>query len=135
TGSVQMLQGVEFPVEPQEDRTFEVEPHGNVDYVYVSQEVQTQDLIDYQLVRDREQHLACEMFRYREDNNEAAFAVAQAEKIDSHKSLTFNDTVTFESKDYNEKLVQTLLEGHSILSLEDSLSGVCDVEKSGKCEV
>ncbi|GJX18748.1 hypothetical protein Tco_0221425 [Tanacetum coccineum] len=107
TGSVQVLQGVEFPVEPQEDRTFE-------------------------LVRDREQHSTCEMFRYREDSNEAAFAVAQAEKIDSHESLTFNDTVTCESKDYNEKLVQTLLGGHSILSLDDSLSGDCDVEKSGK---
>ncbi|GKA24740.1 hypothetical protein Tco_0710773, partial [Tanacetum coccineum] len=32
---------------------------------------------------------------------------------------------------YNRKLVQTLLEGHSILSLEGSLSGDCDVEKNG----
>ncbi|GKD51351.1 hypothetical protein Tco_1280327, partial [Tanacetum coccineum] len=31
---------------------------------------------------------------------------------------------------YNGKLVQTLLEGHSILSLEGSLSGDCDVEKN-----
>nr|GEY17225.1 zinc finger, CCHC-type [Tanacetum cinerariifolium] len=33
---------------------------------------------------------------------------------------------------YNRKLVQTLLEGHSILSLKGSLSGDCDVEKNGK---
>ncbi|GJX25539.1 hypothetical protein Tco_0231835 [Tanacetum coccineum] len=33
TGSVQVLQGVEFEVEPREDHTFEVEPHGNVDHV------------------------------------------------------------------------------------------------------
>ncbi|GJR88772.1 zinc finger, CCHC-type containing protein [Tanacetum coccineum] len=33
---------------------------------------------------------------------------------------------------YNEKLVQTLLERHFILSLEGSLSGDCDVEKNGK---
>ncbi|GJW16684.1 hypothetical protein Tco_0024120 [Tanacetum coccineum] len=33
---------------------------------------------------------------------------------------------------HNEKLVQTLLKGHSILSLEGSLSGDCDVEKNGK---
>ncbi|GKE57276.1 hypothetical protein Tco_1496461, partial [Tanacetum coccineum] len=33
---------------------------------------------------------------------------------------------------HNEKLVQTLLKGHSILSLEGSLSGNCDVEKNGK---
>ncbi|GKE79958.1 hypothetical protein Tco_1549958 [Tanacetum coccineum] len=33
TGSVQVLQGVEFEVEPQEDHTFEVEPHGNINHV------------------------------------------------------------------------------------------------------
>ncbi|GJZ86093.1 hypothetical protein Tco_0657703 [Tanacetum coccineum] len=37
----------------------------------------------------------------------------------------------FACKIYNEKLVQTLLKGHSILSLEGSLSGDCDVEKNG----
>ncbi|GJY14176.1 hypothetical protein Tco_0383485 [Tanacetum coccineum] len=36
------------------------------------------------------------------------------------------------SKVYNGKSVQTLLEGHSILSLEVSLSGDCDVEKNRK---
>ncbi|GJY93616.1 zinc finger, CCHC-type containing protein [Tanacetum coccineum] len=36
-----VLQGVEFEVELQEDHTFEVEPHGNVDHVAGSQEVQT----------------------------------------------------------------------------------------------
>ncbi|GJW42356.1 hypothetical protein Tco_0071155 [Tanacetum coccineum] len=56
TGSVQVLQGVEFEVEPQEDHTFEVEPHGNVDHV----------------------------------------AVAEAEKIYAHESLTFNNTVACE---------------------------------------
>ncbi|GJR62170.1 hypothetical protein Tco_1504332 [Tanacetum coccineum] len=143
---------------------------------------------------------------YREDSNEAAFAVAEAEKIYAHESLTFNNTVACEviskwkaglkddmdarsdvyvlsndykkcsddhamfyywaeiwatkglldkakgnvlgmeiirdqsgntlrvsqSRFYNGKLVQTLLEGHSILSLEGSLSGDCDVEKNGK---
>ncbi|GKD19847.1 hypothetical protein Tco_1209005 [Tanacetum coccineum] len=33
TVSMQVLQGVEFEVEPQEDLTFKVEPHGNVDHV------------------------------------------------------------------------------------------------------
>ncbi|GKE04647.1 hypothetical protein Tco_1396665 [Tanacetum coccineum] len=37
-----------------------------------------------------------------------------------------------QSRFYNEKLVHTLLEGHSILSLEGSLSRDCDVEK--KCK-
>ncbi|GKD88569.1 hypothetical protein Tco_1364076, partial [Tanacetum coccineum] len=37
-----------------------------------------------------------------------------------------------QSRVHNEKLVQTLLEGHSILLLEDSLSGDYDVKKKGK---
>nr|GEV52163.1 zinc finger, CCHC-type [Tanacetum cinerariifolium] len=197
-----VLQGVEFEVEPQEDHTFEVEPHGNVDHVAGSQEVQTHDLIDYQLARDREQHLAYELFGYREDSNEAAFVVDAVKKIYAHESLTFNNTVSCEviskwkaglkddmdarsdvyvlsngyrkcsndsdgyywginqgllakakgnilsmeivrdhsgntlrvsqSRFYNEKLVQTLLEGHSILLLKGSLLGDCNVEKNSK---
>nr|GEY70175.1 zinc finger, CCHC-type [Tanacetum cinerariifolium] len=69
-GSVHVLQGVEFEVEPQEDHTFEVEPHGNVD--------------------------RWQLFSYREDSNEATFAVAAVEKIYAHESLTFNDTVACE---------------------------------------
>nr|GEZ64195.1 zinc finger, CCHC-type [Tanacetum cinerariifolium] len=67
TGSVQVLQRVEFEVEPHEHHTFEVEPHGNVNHVPGSQEVQTQDLIYYYSSRDREQHSAWELFSYRED--------------------------------------------------------------------
>ncbi|GJR26981.1 zinc finger, CCHC-type containing protein [Tanacetum coccineum] len=74
---VKVLLGVEFEVEPQEDHTFEVKPHGSVDHVVGSQEVQTQDL-------------------YKEDSNEATFAVAEAEKIYAHNLLTFNDTVACE---------------------------------------
>ncbi|GJT30080.1 retrovirus-related pol polyprotein from transposon TNT 1-94 [Tanacetum coccineum] len=55
TGSIQVLQGDEFEVEPQDGHTFEVEPHGNVDHVVGSQEVQTQDLIYYHPA------LACEV--------------------------------------------------------------------------
>ncbi|GJW90800.1 hypothetical protein Tco_0168353 [Tanacetum coccineum] len=209
------------------DHTFEVEPQENVDQGVGLQEVQTQDLMDYQLAHDRDQHLACELFGYREDSNEVAFAVAAVEKIYAHESLTFNNTVACEvismwkvglkddidarsdvyvlsngcrkcsddsdgyyweytpgmfihlflyiddmvfscgckaeiwatkglldkakenvlgmkivkdqsgntlrvsqSRFYNEKLVQTLLEGHFILLLEGSLSGDCDVEKN-----
>ncbi|GKB77498.1 hypothetical protein Tco_0944393 [Tanacetum coccineum] len=184
-GSVQVLQGVKFEVEPQEDHTFEVEPHGNVDHVVGSQEVQTQNLIYYHSTRDREKHSAWELFSYREDSSEAAFAVAAVDKIYAHELLTFNNTVTCEviskwkaglkddmdarlddeiwatkgfldkakgnvlgmeivkdqsgntlrvsqSKIHNEKLVQTLLKGHSTLSLGDSLSGDYDLEKNGK---
>ncbi|GJY84918.1 hypothetical protein Tco_0498944 [Tanacetum coccineum] len=94
-GSMKVLQGVEFEVELQEDHTFEVEPHGNVDHVAGLEEVQTQDLIYYHLARDREQHSTHELFSYREDNNEAAFVVAEVEKIYAHESLTFNDTVAY----------------------------------------
>nr|GEV59589.1 zinc finger, CCHC-type [Tanacetum cinerariifolium] len=72
TGSVQVLQRVEFEVEPREDHAFEMEPLRNV-----SQEAGSQ--------------------KYREDSNEAAFAVAIAKKIYIHESLTFNDIVSCEA--------------------------------------
>nr|GEX03140.1 zinc finger, CCHC-type [Tanacetum cinerariifolium] len=50
----------------------------NIDHGAGLQEVQTQDLMDYQLARDREKHLACELFGYREDSNGSAFAVTAA---------------------------------------------------------
>ncbi|GKE74866.1 hypothetical protein Tco_1536907, partial [Tanacetum coccineum] len=122
---------------------------------------------------DREQDSAWELFSYREDSNEDAFAVAAVDKIYAHESLTFNNIVACEviskwkarlkddmdaqldvkgdvlgmeiardqsgntrrvlhSRFYNRKLVQSLLEGHSILSLEGSLSRDYDVEKNGK---
>nr|GEW21900.1 zinc finger, CCHC-type [Tanacetum cinerariifolium] len=40
-----------------------------------------------------------------------------------------NTLMVSQSRIHNEKLVQSLLKGHSTLSLEDSLSGDCDVEK------
>nr|GEW13947.1 hypothetical protein [Tanacetum cinerariifolium] len=54
TGSMQVLHRFEFKVEPLGDHTFEVEPQENVDQEAGLQEVQTQDLMDYQLARDRE---------------------------------------------------------------------------------
>ncbi|GKE51074.1 hypothetical protein Tco_1486230 [Tanacetum coccineum] len=48
------------------------------------------------------------------------------------KDQSGNTLGVSQSRFYNRKLVQTLLEGHSILSLEGSLSGDCDVEKNGK---
>nr|GEV21478.1 leucine-rich receptor-like protein kinase family protein [Tanacetum cinerariifolium] len=130
TGLIQVLHGFEFDVELLEDHTFE-------------------------LAHDREQHLACKLFRYREDSNEVAFAVAAIEKIYVHESLTFNNTfastvvgnaVTIakaitesmhqssntqrvsQSRIHNKKLVYTLSKGHSTLLLEYSLSGDRDVE-------
>ncbi|GJW06821.1 hypothetical protein Tco_1569244 [Tanacetum coccineum] len=168
TSLMQVLHGFEFEVEPLGDHTFKVKPQEHVDQGAGLQEVQTQDLMDYQLPCDRDQHLPCELFGYREDSNEAAFAVAAVEKIYAHESLTLiiqllvsddndgyyleytpdkakgnvlgmeiirdqsgNTLRVLQSRFYNGKLVQTLLEGYSILSLEGSLSGDCDVEKNG----
>ncbi|GJU00823.1 zinc finger, CCHC-type containing protein [Tanacetum coccineum] len=116
TGSMQVLQRDEFEVEPQEGHTFE------------------------------RATLSMGTIQYREDSNEATFAVAAVENIYAHESLTFNNTVACEviskwkdglkddmdARIHNEKLVQTLLKGHSILSLQGSLSRDCDVEKNGK---
>nr|GEX34500.1 zinc finger, CCHC-type [Tanacetum cinerariifolium] len=96
TGSVQVIQRVEFEVEQQEDNTFEVESHGNVDHVVGSQEVQTRDLIYFHPARDREQHSAWGLFSYKEDSNEAVFAVAALDMIYAHESLNFNNTVAYE---------------------------------------
>nr|GEW00458.1 zinc finger, CCHC-type [Tanacetum cinerariifolium] len=65
-----VLHGFKFEVEPLGDHTFEVEPQDNINQGAGLQEVQTQDLMDYQLAR--------------------------AEKIYAHESLTFNNTVACE---------------------------------------
>ncbi|GJW92355.1 hypothetical protein Tco_0169908 [Tanacetum coccineum] len=150
TGSMHVLQGVEFEVEPQEDLTFEVEPHGNVDHVVGSHEVQTQNLIYYHPARDREQYLTWELFGYREDSNEAAFTIATVEKIYAHESLNFNDTVACEViskwnaglKDYMDARSDYVLNNGCKKYSDDSdgyywestpvYQGDCDVEKNGK---
>ncbi|GJR51817.1 zinc finger, CCHC-type containing protein [Tanacetum coccineum] len=148
TGSMQVLQGDEFEVEPQDGHTFEVEPHGNVNHVVGSQEVQTQDLIYYHPARDREQHSVWELFKYREDSNEAAFAVAEAEKIYAHESLTFNNTVACEViskwkaglKDDMDARSDVYVLSNGCKKCSDdsdgyyweSTPGDCDVEKNGK---
>ncbi|GKC76588.1 zinc finger, CCHC-type containing protein [Tanacetum coccineum] len=130
---VQVLQGVEFEVEPQEDHTFKVEPHGNVNHVAGSQEVQTQDLIYYHLARDREQHSTHKLFSYSKDSNEVAFVVAIIEKIYAHKSLTFNNTVACEAKIWATKGLLDKAKGNVLdMEIVRDQSGDFDVEKNGK---
>ncbi|GKD79973.1 hypothetical protein Tco_1342594, partial [Tanacetum coccineum] len=43
------------------------------------------------------QNSTLELSKYREDNNEASFTVAEAKKIYAHELLTFNDTVACEA--------------------------------------
>ncbi|GJR57127.1 zinc finger, CCHC-type containing protein [Tanacetum coccineum] len=89
-----VLQRDEFEVEPQDGHTFE------------------------------EQHSVWELFGYREDSNEAAFAVAAVEKIYAHESLTFNDTVACEViSNWKARLKD---------DMDARLDVDCDVEKNGK---
>nr|GEU57325.1 zinc finger, CCHC-type [Tanacetum cinerariifolium] len=130
TGSVQVLQGVEFKVEPQEDHTFEVEPYGNVDQVVVA----VVDMIYAYESLTFNNTVASTVAR-----NEVTTAMAitgsihQATKglLDKAKGNIFgmeivrdqsgNTLRVSQSRFYNEKLVRTLLEGQFILSLEGSL--------------
>nr|GEZ40426.1 zinc finger, CCHC-type [Tanacetum cinerariifolium] len=55
TGSMQVLQGVEFEVEPQEDHTFEVEPHRNVNHVDGTGSVHVLQGVEFE-VKPQEDH-------------------------------------------------------------------------------
>ncbi|GJX92728.1 zinc finger, CCHC-type containing protein [Tanacetum coccineum] len=121
TSSVQVLKGVKFEVEPQEDHTFEVEPHGNVDHV-VGNAVTTTMAITGSI------HQA-EIWATKGLLDKAKGNILGMEIVRDQSGNTLRVS---QSRFYNEKLVQTLLEGHFILSLEGSLSGDCDVEKNGK---
>nr|GEW54341.1 retrovirus-related Pol polyprotein from transposon TNT 1-94 [Tanacetum cinerariifolium] len=131
---VKVLNRFEFEVKPLGDHTFEVEPQENINQGAGLQEVQTQDLIDYQLARDKEQHLACELFGYREDSNEAAFAVIVVEKIYAHASLTFNNTVASTIAE-NEMTTAMAITGgidNDIYSTVDACPNACEMWKAIK---
>ncbi|GJW35849.1 hypothetical protein Tco_0058769 [Tanacetum coccineum] len=105
-------------------------------------EVQTQDLIYYHPARDREQHSWKAGLKDDMDARSDVYVLSNGCKKCSDDSdgyywestpgirVVISKGVTV--RIHNEKLVQTLLKGHSILSLEGSLSGDCDVEKNGK---
>nr|GEX60515.1 zinc finger, CCHC-type [Tanacetum cinerariifolium] len=120
TGSVHVLQEVKFEVEPHEDHTFEVEPHGIFDHVASLQE----------MIWMLDQMYMC-------STTIAGNAVTTSMSITGsiHQDQSGNTLRVSQSRFYNRKLVRSLLEGHSILSLlslEGSLSRDCDVEKNGK---
>ncbi|GJT71136.1 hypothetical protein Tco_1030422 [Tanacetum coccineum] len=52
--------------------------------------------------------------------------------LDIIRDQSGNTLRVSQSRIHNEKLVQSLLKGHSTLSLKNSLSGDCDVENNGK---
>ncbi|GKC72814.1 hypothetical protein Tco_1118697 [Tanacetum coccineum] len=117
-----------------------------------SQEVHTMDLLYYHSTHGMEQHSTQELFRYREDSNEAAYALVEAEKIYAHESLTFNDTIACEviskwkvglkeEMDAQSDVTKGLLvkAKENVLGLEivrdrvGSLSRDCNIRKNGKC--
>ncbi|GJT93061.1 retrotransposon protein, putative, ty1-copia subclass [Tanacetum coccineum] len=57
---------------------------------------QTQDLTDYQLVRDREPRTRTIPLRFRDESNMAAYAFAAAEEEDTHEPLTYQEAVACE---------------------------------------
>ncbi|GJT18956.1 hypothetical protein Tco_0877662, partial [Tanacetum coccineum] len=134
TGSVQVLQRVEFKVEPQEDHTFEVEPHRNVDQARLKDDMDARS--DVYVLNNSYKKCSYDIDCYYWEYTSGMFI---------HIFLYIDDMVFLADarlrswlprvcwiRFYNGKLVQTLLEGHSILSLKGSLSGDCDVEKNDR---
>ncbi|GJY51484.1 hypothetical protein Tco_0442331 [Tanacetum coccineum] len=135
TGSMQVFHGFEFEVEPLGDHTFEVEPQENVDQG-ASIEKTKAGLKDDMDAQSDVYVLSNSCKKCSDDNNgyyweytSAKGNVLGMEIITDHSGNTLRVS---QSRFYKGKLVQTLLEGHFILSLEGSLSGDCDVEKNGK---
>nr|GEW84984.1 hypothetical protein [Tanacetum cinerariifolium] len=143
TGSVQVLQGVEFEVEPQEDHKFMVEPHGNVDHVVGSQKVIFKCKVGLKDDMDARSDVyvlsnGCDMVFFADASMRSGLpslldkAKGNVLGMEIVKDRSGNTLRVSRSRFYNGKLVQTLLEGHFILSLEGSLSRDYDVEKNGK---
>ncbi|GJV76438.1 hypothetical protein Tco_1508022 [Tanacetum coccineum] len=157
TGSMQVLQGVEFEVEPHEDLTFEVEPHGNVDHVdvasvdkiYAHESLTFNDTVACEVISKWKARLKEDMdvrsdvyvlsngYRKSSDNSydyywEYAPAKGNVLGLDIIRDQSGNTLRVSQSRFHNEKLVQTLLKGHYTLLLEDSLSGDCDMENNNK---
>nr|GEY32007.1 NBS-containing resistance-like protein [Tanacetum cinerariifolium] len=128
TGSMQVLHGFEFEVELLGDHTFEVEPQENVDQRAGLQEAKiwaTEGLLDKAKGNVLESRYELRLV--------AGIATGALVKGGSRSKVSAQvEVVAY--RFYNGKLVQTLLEGHSILLLDDSLAGDCDVEKNGRQE-
>ncbi|GJV76985.1 hypothetical protein Tco_1508569 [Tanacetum coccineum] len=57
---------------------------------------QTPDLIDYQLVRNREPKTRTKPLRYRDESNMATYTFAAVEDEDTHEPLTYQEAVAYE---------------------------------------
>nr|GEV16228.1 glycoside hydrolase, family 9 [Tanacetum cinerariifolium] len=97
--------------------------NGSVDETNVT--LFAKDLIYYHSERDREQHSAWKLFSYREDNNETAFADERLRSGLPRVCWLKQREIYLVSRSSRIRV------GHSTLSLKDSLSRDCDVEKNG----
>ncbi|GJX24442.1 hypothetical protein Tco_0228887, partial [Tanacetum coccineum] len=132
-----VLQGVEFEVEPPEDHTFEVEPHVNFDHVVGSQMkiwMLGQMCMCSTTVAGNVVTTAMDITESIHQATKGLLVKAKGNVLGMEiiRNQSGNTLRVSQSRFYNEKLVQTLLEGHYILSLESSLSRDCDAEKNGK---
>nr|GEV15074.1 reverse transcriptase [Tanacetum cinerariifolium] len=127
-----LAKGVEFEVEPQEDHAFEVEPQGNVDHATLKEDMDARSDV-YVLSNSHR--------KSSDDRNDYYWEYTPGMFI--HLFLYIDDMVFLVDARLRswlprvcwikqKEMYLTLLEGHSILSLEGSLSGDCDVEKNGK---
>ncbi|GJW42357.1 hypothetical protein Tco_0071156 [Tanacetum coccineum] len=139
TGSVQVLQGVEFEVEPQEDHTFKVEPHRNVDHkAGLKDDMDARSNVYVLSNGCKECSDNSDGYYWEYTPAESGYkglldkAKGNVLGIDIIRDQRGNTLRVSRSRFYNGNLVQTLLEGQSILSLEGSLLRDCDVEKNGK---
>nr|GEX33924.1 zinc finger, CCHC-type [Tanacetum cinerariifolium] len=113
-----VLHGFEFEVKPLNDHTFEVEPPENVD-----QEAATvaENAVTTTMAITESVHQG---LLDKSKGNVLGMKIVRDQSGNTLKVSQF--------RFYNGKLVQTLLEGHFMLSLEGSLSRDCDVKKNGK---
>nr|GEW56611.1 zinc finger, CCHC-type [Tanacetum cinerariifolium] len=162
TCSMQVLHKFEFEVEPLGDHTFEVEPQENVDQgavaavekIYAHESLTFNNTVACGLISKWKVELKDDMdarsdvyvlsngYRKCSDDNNGYYWEYTPGLLDKAKENVLgmeivrdqsgNTLRVSQSRFYNGKLVQTLLEGHSILSLEGSLSEDCDVKKNGK---
>ncbi|GKB63432.1 hypothetical protein Tco_0919618 [Tanacetum coccineum] len=138
--SVQVLQGVEIEVELQEDHTFEVEPHGNVDHVAVACEVISKcntGLKDDMDARSDVYVLSNGCKKCSDDSD--VYYWEYTPGMFMHLFLYIDDMVFLADARLRSRLPRVcwikqreMYLGHSILSLEGSLSGDCDVKENGK---
>nr|GEW01469.1 retrovirus-related Pol polyprotein from transposon TNT 1-94 [Tanacetum cinerariifolium] len=120
------LKGVEFEVEQQEDHAFEVEPQGNVDHVGLKEDMDARSNI-YVLSNGCKES--------SDNNNDYYWEYTPAKRnvlgMKIIRDQSGNTLRVSQSSFYNEKVLQTLLKGYSILSLKGSLSRDCVVENNG----